>query len=427
MKKRQLQKILVSMGCCFLFLINAFPFKFSLAKISVMAFLLIASLELITTKKAVFHQIPKRWFFIYILFGIFFSYVGFLATPEQYGNVLQTLPIRVVWPILYMMMIPLFSLGYYVVRYINLTLVIATGFIGLYILLGGLSYIGLLPIPQSFFVNTVQIEGKYDAVIQLADPSITSLMYLIPFVLTYYLLKIDELDRIRRSYIVVALFFSIMGMMISGRRALILNALIAPFLFYLVVRFSKLASDWRLQKKIIIQMLFMASILVITTIGAIYFDLLNFDALQDSFVQSFDLSANSKDQASEIRGSQASGLLRSFAENPIIGTGLGTGSKYVVRSHEVAGSYELSYLAILFQTGIVGSSIYFGLLIYLVWKLFKLIGPETKFIIPHLVGVICFLIANASNPYLAAFDHLWTIFLPMGIVNYCLTQNKKSW
>ena len=391
-----------------------------------MGLLIMASIVLVVTKKNVFNEIPKRWFFIYILFGIIFSYVGFLVTPEQFGNVIQTVPINIIWPILYMLTIPLFSSGYFVIRYINLTLIFATGFIGLYILLGGLSYIGILPIPQSFFINTVQIEGKYDAVIQLADPSVTSLMYLIPFILSYYLLRIDEIDKIKRSFIIIALFLSIIGMMISGRRALILNVLLTPVLFYLIARFSKLRKSIKLQRKIIVQLFLMVGILLIAIIGAVYFNILNFDALQDSFIQSFDLSKNSKDESSEIRGAQASGLLRSFSENPFFGTGLGTGSRYVIRSHDVAGSYELSYLAILFQSGIVGSIIYFGLLIYLIWKLFRLINVENKFITPHLIGVICFLIANASNPYLAAFDHLWTIFLPMGIINYCLIHNQKN-
>tara|TARA_B110000971_G_C19803123_1_gene405305 strand:- start:163 stop:378 length:216 start_codon:yes stop_codon:yes gene_type:complete len=36
---------------------------------------------------------------------------------------------------------------------------------------------------------------------------------------------------------------------------------------------------------------------------------------------------------------------------------------------------------------------------------------------PQLVALVCFLIINASNPYLGKFDYLWTIFLPIASIN----------
>lgn len=420
------QNLIIAIGCSFLFLINTFPFKFIPIKVLLMAFMIFASMNLIGKYKNVMHPVTKHWFVIYILYGIFFSFVGYFVSPEQLSNIVQTLPINIFWPILYMLLIPLFSKGYFVVRAINVTLIFAASFIGFYILLGGLSFIGILPIPESFFINTVAIEGKYDASIQLADPSVTSLMYLIPYVFSYYILRINEKDSFNRKYVILALALTTIAMVISGRRALILNTLIAPVLLFLIVRFSKLNSDFKIKLSIYKQTGAMLVLFAITLIALVQFNLLNFDALQENFLQSFDLSKTSKDESSEIRGSQADGLLRSFSENPLFGTGLGTGSKYVIRSSAVAGSYELSYLAILFQSGIVGITIYLGLLLFLIWKMFKLISVEKKFIIPHLVGAVSFLMANASNPYLGAFDHLWTIFLPMGIINYCLTQNKKN-
>ena len=47
-------------------------------------------------------------------------------------------------------------------------------------------------------------------------------------------------------------------------------------------------------------------------------------------------------------------------------------------------------------------------------------------LLPNLAGMISFLIANSSNPYLAAFGHLWVIFLPIGIVNFFLNQDSRN-
>jgi hypothetical protein len=38
-------------------------------------------------------------------------------------------------------------------------------------------------------------------------------------------------------------------------------------------------------------------------------------------------------------------------------------------------------------------------------------------LVPQLVELRCFLIINASNPYLKKFDYLWTIFLTITSIN----------
>jgi len=47
-------------------------------------------------------------------------------------------------------------------------------------------------------------------------------------------------------------------------------------------------------------------------------------------------------------------------------------------------------------------------------------GILGQMMVPLLVGMTCFLIANATNPYLGKFDGLWTLFLPIAVINYWL-------
>jgi hypothetical protein len=58
-----------------------------------------------------------------------------------------------------------------------------------------------------------------------------------------------------------------------------------------------------------------------------------------------------------------------------------------------------------------------------IWIFWQAIGvmrrsPLSASLRPVVVGSICFLLANATNPYLAKFDYLWTIFLPLAYVNF---------
>ena len=53
--------------------------------------------------------------------------------------------------------------------------------------------------------------------------------------------------------------------------------------------------------------------------------------------------------------------------------------------------------------------------------------PEAAIIlIPLLSGLFCFLIANATNPYLEKFDHMWVLFLPVAFLNAFLLKSKFS-
>jgi hypothetical protein len=47
-----------------------------------------------------------------------------------------------------------------------------------------------------------------------------------------------------------------------------------------------------------------------------------------------------------------------------------------------------------------------------------------NFEFPFLAGLICFMIANGTNPYLAKFDYMWIIFIPVALLNSGLLYNK---
>jgi len=150
--------------------------------------------------------------------------------------------------------------------------------------------------------------------------------------------------------------------------------------------------------------------------------------IDSNLFSQFISSAFSSDETyfSNIRRGQAVALAEGWLDSPFFGKGPGVNAS-VVQSY-IPGAYELSYLALLFSRGIIGFSIYIIqilLLIYWGIKLSKKANSKLKpIIISYNVAFVSFLISNASNPYLDAYDHMWVIFLYIGLQNVLLKQQE---
>ncbi|TDS13697.1 O-antigen ligase family protein [Sphingobacterium paludis] len=387
-----------------------------------MIILAVAGLSVIVlTKTVTIHRSVFILYLLLIFFGIFYTFVGLINHPMQIGNVLKASTVTVIWPFFFLFLMPLFSQWEDIMKPINKTLIYSVLFIGVYMLFAALAYLRILPIPVELFFNTKLVEGKYDASVQLFDPSITSLMYLLPFLICYLLLKQGKQEGNSVFILLAGLLVGLIAMVVSGRRALILNVLLAPVLLVLFLTFKPSTVSASLRKSLITNIALMIGAVFVLMLLLIQTQILNFDALLDSFLQGFDTQ---RDESSRVRGSQSVGLIQSFFDYPIFGSGLGTSSQYVIRSYDTPWIYELSYLAMLYQTGLSGIIYYSTMLICIVYFAVSLISKGEISLLPHLIGLLCFLVANASNPYLAAFDHLWPLFLMLGFTNY--TKLKKS-
>ena len=155
----------------------------------------------------------------------------------------------------------------------------------------------------------------------------------------------------------------------------------------------------------------------ITTIG------LDPVALVENFVAAF----QGNEASSGERFKQAASLWGKFSESPVVGHGFGS-TVDVVRSHETPWAYELSYLALLMNVGLVGFLIYSTAVLWVALKGIQLSRKNTEFaklFVPLITALSAFLIMNATNPYLGKFDYLWVIFLPVALINAYLTRRPK--
>jgi len=158
---------------------------------------------------------------------------------------------------------------------------------------------------------------------------------------------------------------------------------------------------------------------VIVAFAVIPFFELDLFVIFDDFLRGFDFS-DPNNMSSYYRKEQFFALTEGWMEVPLFGAGHGSAAMGSIRSEEQPWAYELSYLALLYQIGIMGVLVYGSAIAWIFYKGIKMMRrvPEAAgFLIPTLSALACFLVANATNPYLQKFDYLWTIFLPVAVLN----------
>lgn len=426
LKKNFLYK---SMGAILFFLMLVAPYECYTEKITLMVFLVGYQVLRLLIKNEFIISLPiLKWFTSFVLFGVFFSLWAFVFSFNSPLFIIKSMPVNIVWPIIY-----LFFIKYLVnpdnISLLNRIMVVASIFISIYLILAALSFVGLIPIsPSKFTLASPDVGRSESTEVQMSMAAITSLMFLNPFLLTSLMLGTYKRDKISLFFTSLAFLLTILGVLVSGRRTLMLNILLIPIVIYLFLKFCKVKLD-SAQKRYIYRLIFGLIIVILFLFTyLIYFNLVDFVGYWDFFVSGFDFNTNGRDPGSSLRGLQFHLMMQSWLDYPILGTGFGSSSQYIIRSQETPWVYELSYMTLLFQTGIVGFIIYMSLLGWLFLKCITLVRKRSDFafIIPSFMGCFCFLIGNASNPYLIAFDHMWAIFLPAGLINYCQIEMKNN-
>jgi O-antigen ligase len=213
----------------------------------------------------------------------------------------------------------------------------------------------------------------------------------------------------------VALGLSFLQVMLSGRRAFVLIGVLGPLIVYVLFMVSGLKNPFNLRKIAIVGF----ACLIVLVILFSYSEL-SWEVMLDDFMSGFDFTDNANRRSSSVRGDQFQLLGQGWLDAFLFGHGHGSFHPGVVSDDTAPWSYELSYVALLFQLGIVGFGVYLLALVWLGFRAISLIRFQHRHaavLLPLLAGLLGFLIANATNPYLSKFDYLWTIFLLVGAVN----------
>lgn len=408
-------------GYLLFFMMLFVPTTYQLVK----AGLLVVVLSLILARSILkrtlkLHPSVFTWTFIITLTGILFMFRG--AVNDTPGAI-RVATIYFLWPWIY----TLFIAAVTKIKIINglmKVLVVATIAIGIYTLSYILHALGWLPAIFYIEIDQGQAIGFYQGVIEYRLYSISSLVFLVPFLMTALLVWSKKtVLPVSRTLVWIALVLGVVLTILSGRRALWLSISLSLCVSFSVYLFFNLKI--KLQRRaVIITFIGLLSMLVATFVYVSSKFNLDLTALLDYLSQGFDFAG---DKSANARSTQFFALLEGWFENPLLGAGHGAAAS-VIRSDEYPWAYELSYVALLFHTGLLGFTVYALGIVWIYWMSFKIIRTRHKiafYIIPVLVGTTSFLIANATNPYLTKYDYLWIIFLPLGLINYWLLDTKR--
>lgn len=410
-KNNKYSRLILWLLSILVFLILFSPTVLQYVKLIPLIALSMLSILTISKKMSVpIHPKVAIWVLVYITFNFLFLIKG---TYNNLDIFVQLAPTNIWWPLVYTfaLIIPSSKIEKFELSNI---FIISTLFIEVYILYIYFNFVGVLP--DSFLLNlplgqSINYNFGY---INFFIPSITSLFFLIPYIIS--LLLIGKDTKKSKLYFLLLVIVGAIISIVTGRRTLIALLAISPFIS---IFWSKITRDNKIQAKfmkviIIVSVMVLISIifLSLTEVG------LRIQNLDTELIQS----------GLYIRINQFSSLIEGWKKSPILGSGLGVNAD-VVRSSTVPGAYELSYVARLFQTGIVGIVIYFLLILWIIRRLVYIARQDRskiEYIIPLLTGLSVMMIAEATNPYLSSFDGLWVFFYALALINNHYLNRKKK-
>ena len=410
-------------GCALFFLLLFVPVAYTPVK----AVLMLVVLLLVVTESALegrvrLHASVLAWTLGLATLSAAFMLRGALGDAP---GALRVGTVYILWPLVY----TVFAAGAArprVVRALVRTLVVAAIAVPLYVMSYVLWSIGWLPGWLSLPLAQGQALGVYAGFIELNMYSLSSLLFLVPFISACLLTwPAEETLPVRRRWLWIALLAGMAVVLISGRRALLLCVVVGAPLT-LMLRAALPADTRRATRRVLAVAI--AGAVVIGAAVLLYLQHLGFtpQALLAMFMEGFDFSG---DVSASLRRQQLHALLDGWAASPLLGAGHGAAAPGLVRSPEMPWAYELSYVALLFHVGIVGLAAYAAGVLWIVWtglRLLRTSSSVSPYILPTLVGMLCFLIGNATNPYLEKFDYLWVIFLPVALVNHGLLHRDDA-
>lgn len=256
---------------------------------------------------------------------------------------------------------------------------------------------------QTLAVNTDTYVRRFQL------PNVNSILFLLPFFISSLFFPRQRSGKLQ---ILLVVLFTLLLAVIAGRRGLLVSMIAGPVIAFTLtinrsrrgVR-SKEASRWW----------FLIIALVISSF--LYFTF-EWVGTQDSVKLLNSIYNFSENEGNLERVYQFQSLTRGILENPLFGQGGGAAADYL-RSSEQPWTYELSYIAIIFQYGLLGFLLYTLGIAFLLFHLIDTIkkNGRSSFEYYCLSAFIAFLIANATNPYIFEFDSMWIMFLPYAIIN----------
>jgi len=243
--------------------------------------------------------------------------------------------------------------------------------------------------------------GFHDGYVQLVSHNVATLMFIIPYLFVTLLHRDGRSEHtILTGVVLVA---TMLAAILAGRRAVWLVISLTPFLIWGLSILTH--TGGRIRHPLLFKSLSVLGIAVAVVAPSVF--------VQEGTIN-FLLGAFSSEDERSI---QMQYLTQGFRDHFVFGSGFGGYADYL-RNDERPWLYELTYFQILFNFGIIGSSLFALVVGFVFIKALRLIqhynGQIYSGSIAILTGVLAIMIGSYSNPYLGSFDYLVIVgFLPM--------------
>ena len=358
------------------------------------------------------------------LLCLFYSCMGMAYVLYGYLNgnpgALKVATVYVIWPLVYMLLISTISQEW-VIRGLAQVLIFSSIAISFYALYYLLYVMGVVPSWLYLELDMGQAASFYKGFVEYNLYSIATLLFLVPFISAALLFwQGEKKSPVSHKWLILAFMLVACASVLSGRRALWLVVGLTPILIAVILIFDR--QRMAVLRKVKAFSPYLAGMLIVSaTVLVLEFGVNPFGMLT-TFLAGFQFES---DPSASARSEQFFALTADWASRPFFGAGLGAVAEGSIRSEEMPWAYELYFLSVLFQIGIAGFLAYafgIGWILFYSVKIIRHDPTLRLYLIPVLAGMISFLVASNTNPYLAKFDYLWIVFLPVAIINHYLLK-----
>ena len=316
-------------------------------------------------------------------------------------------------------------------KYIHNTLIYASSFLCLYLILSALNAYGLWPDWLYYALETdtgyLSIPAdtlKYYGQIAVSSSSLQGLMFLQPYVVGFL---ISNPKKRPLLLLLLAIAMTVI-MVLSGRRVLLIVAVLSPVVTAMSIRLFRrrhIAKPHAWRATLVFAGAAILILTLVVRLAGISIDA-TFGHLTNAF-RSEEVTAGGV--IPNVRMETIQQLFEGWKARPIFGFGNGASYAHHIRSDEAPWNYEVQYMQFLYSWGIVGCALYAAGIASIARSLigiFKSGSFYAQYAVPLLLGMSAFLVGNATNPYLLKFDALFVIFLPVTMINLCLLERRVS-
>ena len=351
-------------------------------------------------KQFIFIVIFVTYFTISLMYGIFREYDWNLK------NDFSLIQYYIITPILILILVNIFNnkkriyFTLNLLKYITLITLILD-------ILKIMSLKGLIPDIDIFNLIYISsdVQGKELA---LRVSNEVSFIFLLPIYIVLFFSKKNNKKEKKIYFLIILL--GILYSVLSGRK--ILEIVVFATLLFMVIK------DMRyLNSKTIKNILAFISIIVILFLMLNYFsNSLDIENIINKIVKTIMNGLDSNSYGMTKRTNNFEALFLEWFKSPLWGNGLNSYSTVSLASGTTKWAYEIVYVALLSQTGIIGIMLFSFAIFYIVFNLLKYYRKSKRDIyLAFFMGFLSFIIAGATNPLVY---YLWPWLLCFMLCKY---------